>query len=192
MRSFLARFLVVLLLGVCYGHNSYASVQVRSDKYLIVYYSWSGKTERIAHLLHARIGGTLVKVEPVAPYPEDYRGTVDRSQLEKVLIYDKNEYPAIKTRVENMEEYDVIFVCYPIWLGKMAMPMQSFLYLHSTGLKGKVIAPITSSGKTPGAKTQSDLDRLCPDAKKMVEILSITRDREGDTEQMLSEWITKL
>ncbi|MBC7330842.1 MAG: hypothetical protein H5T91_00225 [Synergistetes bacterium] len=75
-------------------------------KILIVYYSWSGKTRKMAETIHALVGGDIVEIEPEKPYPSSYRQTVDQVRREMIAGYK----PPIKTRVANFAEYDLIFL----------------------------------------------------------------------------------
>lgn len=90
---------------------------------LILYFSMSGNTETVANYIHEEIGGDIVKLETVQTYPEDYDELVDYAREEQR----DNARPELETAIENIEQYDTIFLGYPNWWGDMPMPIYSFL-----------------------------------------------------------------
>ncbi|WP_204215202.1 flavodoxin [Erysipelatoclostridium sp. An173] len=79
---------------------------------LILYFSMSGNTETVANYIHEEIGGDIVKLETVQTYPEDYDELVDYAREEQR----DNTRPELETTIENIEQYDTIFLGYPNWL----------------------------------------------------------------------------
>lgn len=80
------------------------------SKSLVVYFSKTGTTERIANEIKDITGSDIVKIETVTPYPEDYNETVEIAQKEKT----EKARPEIKTTVNNLDQYDTIYLGYPI------------------------------------------------------------------------------
>ena len=80
-------------------------------KTLIVYFSWSNNTETMANYIHDKIGGDMERIEPVEAYPEDYNETADLAKAQR----DNDKRPAFKSLQFNPEDYDTIFIGYPIW-----------------------------------------------------------------------------
>lgn len=76
---------------------------------LIAYFSKTGNTETIANMIAGQTGGELFKVETVTPYPEAYNETVDIAREEQ----DNDARPELSTHVEDMSQYDVIYLGYP-------------------------------------------------------------------------------
>lgn len=76
---------------------------------LILYFSMSGNTETVANYIHEEIGGDIVKLETVQTYPEDYDELVDYAREEQR----DNTRPELETTIENIEQYDTIFLGYP-------------------------------------------------------------------------------
>ena len=83
---------------------------------LILYFSMSGNTETVANYIHEEIGGDIVKLETVQTYPEDYDELVDYAREEQR----DNTRPELETTIENIEQYDTIFLGYPNWWGRYA------------------------------------------------------------------------
>ena len=81
------------------------------SKSLVVYFSKTGTTEKIANEIKDITGSDIVKIETVTPYPEDYNETVEIAQKEKT----EKARPEIKITVDNLDEYDTIYIGYPIW-----------------------------------------------------------------------------
>ncbi|MEJ2735906.1 MAG: flavodoxin [Anaerolineae bacterium] len=90
---------------------------------LIVYYSRSGNTRRIAMLVHQEMGGTLHEIEPEAPYPRSYDATVDQAKKE----IEAGHRPALESTLDSVESYNTIFVGSPNWWSTIAPPVASFL-----------------------------------------------------------------
>ena len=116
-----------------------------NGRYLVLYSSRTGNTERMAQTIQSALDCDMIVVEPETPYEDDYNAMLDRAQVELDAIAQGN-YPAITTSVESFDEYDIVFIGYPIWYGHIATPMQTFLHNHANLLAGKRIALFASSG----------------------------------------------
>lgn len=95
----------------------------REDKILTVYLSRTNNTKAIAQMINQEVGGDLVALELATPYPEDYKAIVDKVAKEN----ESGFLPPLKTKVEGIEKYDVIFIGFPTWGMKLPPPMKSFL-----------------------------------------------------------------
>jgi flavodoxin len=125
-------------------------------KVLIVYLSRTNNTKAIAEIIHQTVGGTLVALELETPYPADYNTTVQQVVHENETGY----LPPLKTKIERMEQYEVLFVGFPTWGMKLPPPVKSFLHEHD--LKGKTVIPFnTNGGYGPGSSFQT-VRELCP------------------------------
>lgn len=102
--------------------SAYAATE-GGAKALVVYYSRSGNTRAVAEAIHAAVGGDIVELQPVTPYPEAYRATTDQAKQELASGYK----PPLKNRIEHIEAYDVVFVGSPNWWGTVAGPVRTFL-----------------------------------------------------------------
>ena len=80
-------------------------------KILVAYFSHTGNTEKVAQLIQSKTGADIFKIETATPYPSVYRETTELAKQEKA----DNARPALKNKVENMAQYDIVFVGYPIW-----------------------------------------------------------------------------
>ena len=85
---------------------------------MVTYFSYSGTTERVANALSERIGGDLFEIAPQNEYSNVYMQS--NSEIRK------GERPPLGGTVENMEEYDIVFVGYPVWWHATPAPVNSF------------------------------------------------------------------
>lgn len=144
----------------------------KDGKTLIVYFSWSNNTETMANYIHDRIGGDIERIEPAEAYPEDYNETADLAKAQR----DNNERPAFKTLQYNPEDYDTIFIGYPIWCYELPMIMRTFLDTYD--LSGKTIIPFNTHEGSGDSGTYDQIKSEEPNAT-VLEGLPI---RGGDIE----------
>lgn len=111
-------------------------------KILIAYFTRSGNTETLADMIQEKTGGTKFRIETVKAYSEDYSGVYDEAMAE----LQENARPELKTRVDNMAEYDTVFIGYPIWHGNTPIAICSFL--ESYDFTDKKVIPFCSSGSS--------------------------------------------
>jgi len=132
---------------------------LNSNKILIVYLSRTNNTKAIAEIIQRNVGGTLVALELEKPYSENYQATVHQVVKENETGY----LPPLKTKIDSIEKYDVVFVGFPTWDMKMPPPMKSFL--HQYNLTGKTVIPFnTNAGYGVGSGFQT-VAELCPNSK---------------------------
>jgi len=104
-----------------------------NGRYLVLFASRTNNTERVAQLIQTTLDCDMLEVEPETAYDNDYNSMLERSQEELAAIRQGN-YPPVKTSMESFDDYDIVFVGYPIWYGSMATPMQTFLHSHASKL----------------------------------------------------------
>jgi flavodoxin len=168
----------------------------KSDKkILIVYLSRTKNTKVLAEIIHDKVGGKLVELELQNPYPENYKATVKQvsEELEKGFL------PPLKTKIEEIEQYDVIFLGFPTWAMQLPPPVQSFL--HQNNFKGKTIMPFNTNAGYGLGSTIETIKKLCPIAQirepfSMIGgketdgiFLTIKGEKEKETEKKVSVWL---
>ena len=122
---------------------------------LIAYFSYSGNTENAARIIRDKTGADLVEIEMESPY----RGNIyEVSQAD----LNNNVHPALRTHIDNMDEYDVILLGYPTWWATMPMPVVTFL--ESYNFDGKIVISFSSHGGTMFGDSVSDLSKMIPGA----------------------------
>jgi len=123
---------------------------------LIVYLSRTNNTKAIAEIIHQKVGGTLVSLELEAPYPADYRATVQQVVRENETGY----LPPLKTKIDRIEQYDFVFLGFPTWGMQLPPPVKSFL--HQYNWKGKTVIPFNTNGGYGVGSSFETVKELCP------------------------------
>ena len=184
-------FLSLLLLGVtsCSSEKTAAiepggAISGDAGKTLIVYFSWGGNTRTVANHIHDFIGGDIVEVETLVPYPDTYEEVTQIAPGEL-----ENDYrPELKTKVENMDEYDTLIVGTPIWGSHLTPAMKSFL--ASYDLSRKSISPFCTHGGSGTAQSVSDIRSVCPNSTILGSLAvygSRAENSRGDVEKWLKQ-----
>lgn len=132
-------------------------------KILVAYFSASGTTARVAQKLSEAIHGDLHEIIPAQPYSQadlNWNNPQSRSSQE---MKDKTYRPAIKNVVKNMDDYDAIFIGFPIWWYVAPTIINTFLEQYH--LSGKTVIPFATSGGSGMGNTNQELASSCVDAK---------------------------
>lgn len=130
---------------------------------LVAYFSVSGTTAQVAEKLAEAVGADIFVIEPEVPYTEADLNWMDKKARSTVEMNDLNSRPAIAAKRDNMAEYDVIFVGFPIWW--YVAPTIINTFLESYDLSGKVIVPFATSGGSGMEQTNARLAPSCKGAK---------------------------
>ncbi|APG61382.1 flavodoxin [Christiangramia salexigens] len=164
----------------------------------IVYLSRTKNTEAVAKLIHDKVGGYLVALEKQDKYPEDYQeivAQVDRENEEGYL-------PPLKTKIENLETYNIIFIGFPTWDMQLPPPMKSFL--TENDLSDKIIVPFNTNAGFGVGKGFDQLIKLCPDSEvvkglsveggyeKKGVYLSIKGKRKDEVSRKVDNWLKEI
>jgi flavodoxin len=169
-----------------------------TKKCLIAYYSRKGQnylngrivnltignTKVIAQKIQGYIGGDLFEIGTINPYPVDYTETTEVAMAEKR----DNTRPELTTHVNNIDEYDTIFLGYPNWWG--TFPMAVFTFLEEYDFSGKTIIPFCTHEGSGIGSSERDIKKLCPDAK----VLSGIAIRGGSVavaDNLVENWLKK-
>ena len=156
------------------------------SKKLVAYFSASGVTAKLAKTLAAAIGADLFEILPEKPYSAadlDWTNKESRSTIE---MNDKSFRPAVANRVENMAEYDAVYVGFPIWW--YVAPTIINTFLESFDLSGKTIVPFATSGGSGMGKTNAGLAPSCRGAK----LLDGKVFKMNVTAEELANWVKSL
>ncbi|MBU5626110.1 flavodoxin [Oscillibacter sp. MSJ-2] len=126
-----------------------------SERYLIVFYSWSGCTRRLAQMIAEETHGELYELQPEIPYPQDYDATVRQAKAEIAA----GVRPALKPMGIDLSQYGRVYVGSPNWCSTIAPPVASFLY--QTMPTEKFILPFCTHGGGGAARMTVDLSAYC-------------------------------
>lgn len=166
-------------------NNTNNNIVTDSSKILVLYFSMSGNTEKVANIIHDNVGGDIIKLETVEEYPSDYDELVDYAQEEQ----QENARPELSTKIDDIETYDIIFLGYPNWWGDMPMPIYTFLEEYD--LREKTIAPFITHGGSGLSNTPENIQGEEPEAT-VTEGLAIYGSDARDSESDVTNWLTSL
>ncbi len=156
------------------------------SKKLVAYFSASGVTAGVAEKLADAAGADLHEIKPAVPYTNADLDWMDKQSRSSVEMSDLSSRPEISGRVENMEEYDVIFVGFPIWW--YVAPTIINTFLEGYDLTGKTIIMFATSGGSGFGKTAEKLSDSCKGAIiKGEKLLNGKVDKD-----ILNRWIKEL
>jgi flavodoxin len=167
-------------------------------KILIVYLSRTNNTKAIAEIIHQKVGGRIVALELETPYPADYHKTVQQVVRENETGY----LPPLKTKIEHMKEYDVVFLGFPTWDMQLPPPVKSFLHQYS--LKGKTVIPFNTNGGYGEGSSFQTVKELCPESTVLQgfttrggserdgQYLAIKEARAREAEKEVESWLRKI
>jgi flavodoxin len=190
--------LLYIIVGLFISSNCSNAQSMSPKKILIVYLSRTNNTKAIAEIIQKNVGGNLVALELDKPYPENYQQTVQQVVKENETDY----LPPLKTKIDSIENYDVIFIGFPTWDMQMPPPMKSFL--HQYNLSGKTVIPFnTNAGYGVGSGFET-VKELCSNSNVLegfsikggIErdgVLFVMKDeklKEAETE--VKEWLRKI
>ena len=155
-------------------------------KRLVAYFSASGVTAKVAENLADAIGADVFEIQPEVPYTKADLNWMDKKSRSTIEMSDPTSRPAIAAKRDNMDEYDTIFVGFPIWW--YVAPTIVNTFLESYNLKGKTIIPFATSGGSGMGKTNSVLKPSCGGAK----LLEGKVFRRGTSKSDLAAWAESL
>ena len=144
-----------------------------------------GNTEIIAEMIADATGADTFKIESTEEYPTTYDGLLDISRKEE------EDPPEIASTVDNMDEYDTVFLGYPIWWGDT--PTIIKVFLQSYDFSGKTIIPFCTHGGSGLAGTDGTIGELCPDSTigEGLAIRGSTAQNDRDSaKESVTEWLS--
>jgi flavodoxin len=162
------------------NNNAKTEPALDSNKVLIVYLSRTNNTKVIGEIIQKNVGGALIALELEKPYPENYMATVQQVVRENETGY----LPPLKTKIDSIKRYDVVFVGFPTWGMKLPPPMKSFLKQYD--LKGKTIVPFNTNDGYGIGSSFDTVRQLCPNST-ILEGFSTKGGVERDGKSLLSK-----
>ncbi len=132
-------------------------------KKLVAYFSASGVTKRAAKKLAQQEGANLFEIKPLHPYTAADLDWTNKRSRSSVEMNDKSSRVEIANKVENIAQYDEIFLGFPIWWGVAPHIINSFLEQYD--LSGKTISPFATSGGSGYGRSNQELQPSAPNAK---------------------------
>ena len=141
-----------------------------------------GNTEIIANYIKEFSDADVFKIEPLNEYPEDYMECTEVAKKE----LDDGARPDLKEYIEDISEYDTIYLGFPNWWNSMPMPV--WTQLEKLDFEGKTIKPFVTHEGSGFGKSESDIKKLCPGAK-LSKGLSIQGSFVEDSRKKVKHWV---
>lgn len=164
------------------GQTDFSAPVETGSESLVVYFSWSGNTENVAKSVQSQTDSDIFEIVPATSYSDDYDTVLDVAQEEQK----DNARPAISGSIENIDQYDVVYVGFPNWWGDM--PMILYTFFDTYDLSGKTIAPFCTSGGSGLSGTVNEIKSLEPDAS-VTEGLHIGSSSSSEPDDAVSQWL---
>lgn len=189
---------VILSAAIMLSSCSKAQQPVAPGKILIVYLSRTGNTKAVAEIIHRNTGGRLVALELEKPYPKNYRATVDQVARENETGF----LPALKTKIDSIGKFDVVFVGFPTWGMQLPPPVKSFLSTYDPS--GKMVVPFNTNGGYGIGSSFDKVKELCPGSKVLEgftmkggserdgKLLVIVGNQAIEAETEVKKWLRKI
>lgn len=179
------------------------------SKTLIVYFTWAentivknpnninvdsiasasvlspGNTAQIAQHIQNIGGGDIFSIIVTNPYPDNFKECLERVTDER----NSNIRPKLKKYLENIDDYDVIFLGYPNW--GYTSPMAVFTFLERYDFSGKIIIPFSVHGTGGLAESIDDIRKTVPEAK-LLKPLSLTRSDMKNSKEYVEKWLNEI
>ena len=154
-----------------------------NHKILVAYFSWGGNTQHLARTIADATGADLFRIETVNPYPTDYNECTEVAREE----LDNGVRPELNDTVENLDDYDVVFVGCPVWWHTAPMAIWSFLESSEYDFSDKIIVPFCTYASTYREETLAKIVELTPDSKHLQGFSTTGKNTEG-----VENWLRKI
>ena len=165
--------------------SSQTETSAAGGKNLVVYFSVTGNTKALAETIAETTGADIVEIVPETPYTnEDISYNNDNCRANKEQN-DDSARPAIANKIENIDEYDTIYLGYPIWWGTMPKIINTFLETYD--LSGKTVMPFCTSGGSSIEASVSAIKSICQNA----DVKDGFRDSSATASEEIKAWVEK-
>jgi flavodoxin len=144
-----------------------------------------GTTEHIAGMIQDTVGGDIHLIQTMEPYPDDFNAVIERNHDE----INKNYLPPLKTSNLNVEQYDTVFIGYPVWATTVPQAILSFL--SENNLSGKTIIPFCTHDGYGSGRSYAAIQKVCPDTS-MLEGIAIEAKDVPAAKTMVLSWLNSI
>ena len=184
------------------GSGASKTSEVQGSNVLVAYFSWAdnailagdvdavvspsvippGNVQQLAGWVQEETGSDLFSIRVTDPYPSDWDDCLARANEER----GDNARPELVENVENLDQYDTVFLGYPNWWGDM--PMILYTFLDEYDFAGKTLAPFNTSGGSGFSGSLETIAQMEPDAK-ITDGLTLGSDEAENCADAVSEWL---
>lgn len=197
MKKILFLLLVMFTMSGCGGESQSkspadtktetpAQAAPANKKAVVIYFSRTGEeygignitkgnTAIIAEIIAQRTGADTFEIKPATPYPDNYDACTELAKKELAA----NARPAIVGNIDNLAQYDTIFLGYPIWWS--ALPRVMMTFLESNDFSGKTIIPFCTHGGSGLASTEREIKTACPNSKVLNGLAIVGKTAQNDS-----------
>lgn len=168
--SIICASLLMFSLTACAQNQK--SDNMKGKKVLVAYFSWSGNTKAAAQYIAQQLNADQFEIVSEKEYPTEYEPCTEVAKAEK----EAEERPAIKGKVENFDQYDVVFICAPVWWYTAPMPV--FTFMESYNFEGKTVIPFCTAYSGPSS-TLKDIVKATPKSDHRDGICVVTKEMNG-------------
>lgn len=158
----------------------------QEHKILVAYFSATGTTKGVAEHIANGLNADIYEIVPEDPYTDADLNYNDNNSRTTIEMNDPNARPVISGSVENMEQYDTVFIGYPIWWGEAPRIVSTFV--ESYDFSGKTIVPFCTSGGSDMGSSAASLEQLTNGAAW----LDGRRLNGSDSQDTVMEWVNSL
>ncbi|MCR0265640.1 flavodoxin [[Clostridium] innocuum] len=159
------------------------------SKKLVAYFSASGVTKTAAELLAKAAGADLFEIKPAVPYTRTDLDWTNKKSRSSIEMSDPTSRPQIAERLSNMEDYDTVFIGFPIWW--YVAPTIINTFVESYDFSGKTIVPFATSGGSGMGRTSDVLKSLCSTSAKWENGKMLNRISEKELLNWVYKYIAK-
>ena len=178
MKRLVLFMMAVMLLSII------VNAQKKGGKTLVAYFSATGTTEKAAKLVAEAIDGTLYEIQPAKKYTAADLDWHDKSSRSSVEMADSKSRPALKSKLENLADYDTIYIGFPIWWNLAPRIINTFM--ESGNFAGKTVIPFATSGSSGISNAEKELRKSYPGITwQQGKLLN------GASRETIKQWIKK-
>ena len=145
-----------------------------------------GRVRAVADMIAEETGGTLFSIRTSVEYPEDGGALIDYAAGEQ----DANARPELTTHIDNLDDYDTIFIGYPNWWGDMPMVLYSFFDEYD--FAGKTIIPFNVHNGSRFSRTIETIQELEPEATVVTDGFTVNESDVADAQEDVASWLQGL
>lgn len=160
--------------------------EAEGTKILVAYFSATNTTEGVAEIIADSLFADLYEIVPEQPYTDADLNYHDDNSRSTIEMNDSSARPAISGSVEDMEQYDIVFIGYPIWWGEAPRIVSTFV--ENYDFAGKTIVPFCTSGSSGVGSSATNLEAL----EEGATWLPGTRLNGGSSHETIVDWVNGL
>lgn len=181
MKKIILCLMIIVSMVFCIcgcGQTSGKALPQGEKNVLVVYFSRTGSTAKAAEYIADYTKADIVRITRTEPYPEKLEDCVKEVSREM----QSGELPGINEKIENIQDYSVVFLCYPIWLNSIPMPMVTFMEENS--LSGKYVIPVATHSGSEFGNSISVIQSRSKGAAVLDGIALLNGDTQGLDEKL--------